>query len=176
MRHCPFCSAENADELAVCQACGRRLPPLPPRRSGSKGQPTGIVLPPRATPAAPPPTPRKTGNTSPPPIPGAAPAVAAPAPGAAPAPRPSAELLNALSPSPAAERRDPPPAEARIPGDRRTSAARISQPPPIVVPAAIPPAQPVHDTAPTPLVTMPIAPDRAATGVEPPPTRITRSD
>ncbi|HEY1555602.1 MAG TPA: hypothetical protein VGF94_12280 [Kofleriaceae bacterium] len=166
MRFCPFCSAENADELAVCQACGRRLPPLPPRRAGSKGQPTGIQLPPRTT-AAPPL--RKTGNSSPPPIPAAA---------AAPAPA-NAELLNALSPSPAAERRDPPPPEPRIPADRR-SASRISQPPPIAVPTTIPPA---HDTAPTPMVAVepPTAPpppalDRAATGLEPPPTRIIRSD
>ena len=36
MRFCPFCSAENADELAVCQACGRRLPPLPPRRGAQR--------------------------------------------------------------------------------------------------------------------------------------------
>ena len=46
MRFCPFCSAENADELAVCQACGRRLPPLPPRRARN-APPTGIQLPPR---------------------------------------------------------------------------------------------------------------------------------
>ena len=44
MRFCPFCSAENADEMAACQSCGRRLPPLPPRRAGSKGPPTGILL------------------------------------------------------------------------------------------------------------------------------------
>src|SRR4029077_4173846 len=68
MRFCPFCSAENADELAVCQACGRRLPPLPPRRAGSKGPPTGISLPPRAGATAPPPIPpRRAGNTVPPP-------------------------------------------------------------------------------------------------------------
>lgn len=31
MRSCPFCSADNTRELAVCHRCGRRLPPLPPR-------------------------------------------------------------------------------------------------------------------------------------------------
>ncbi|CAN5144186.1 hypothetical protein BH11MYX1_BH11MYX1_28280 [soil metagenome] len=46
MRFCPFCSAENADDLAVCQACGRRLPPLPPRRGATRNAPpTGIQLP-----------------------------------------------------------------------------------------------------------------------------------
>jgi hypothetical protein len=46
MRFCPFCSAENADDLAVCQACGRRLPPLPPRRGTTRNAPpTGIQLP-----------------------------------------------------------------------------------------------------------------------------------
>ena len=67
MRFCPFCSAENADELAVCQACGRRLPPLPPRRARN-APPTGIQLPPRPqNPSVPPPTPaRKPGSTVPP--------------------------------------------------------------------------------------------------------------
>jgi hypothetical protein len=84
MRFCPFCSAENADELAVCQACGRRLPPLPPRRAGSRNAPpTGIQLPQRpagsASPPPPPrpapapvseaPAPRRAGNTLPPAIP-----------------------------------------------------------------------------------------------------------
>jgi hypothetical protein len=58
MRFCPFCSAENSDELAVCQACGRRLPPLPPRRRNAPG--TGVQLPPRAAPQAPP---RRPGPT-----------------------------------------------------------------------------------------------------------------
>jgi hypothetical protein len=64
MRFCPFCSAENADELAVCQACGRRLPPLPPRK-GRNAPPTGIQLPNR--PASPPPP--RARPTSPPPLP-----------------------------------------------------------------------------------------------------------
>ena len=71
MRFCPFCSAENADDLAVCQACGRRLPPLPPRRGTTRNAPpTGIQLPnrpagsataprpPAAPPAVPVPMPR----------------------------------------------------------------------------------------------------------------------
>jgi len=41
MRFCPWCSAENASEAASCAACGRRLPPLPTRKQ--KGQPTGVV-------------------------------------------------------------------------------------------------------------------------------------
>jgi hypothetical protein len=53
VRFCPFCSAENADELAVCQACGRRLPPLPPRRGVRNAPPTGVQLPPRQTKAPP---------------------------------------------------------------------------------------------------------------------------
>ena len=66
MRFCPFCSAENADELAVCGACGRRLPPLPPRRARN-APPSGVLLPPRVGVAQPPPL-RKPGTTSPPPI------------------------------------------------------------------------------------------------------------
>ena len=58
MRFCPFCSAENNDDLAVCQACGRRLPPLPPRaRAQRNAPPTGIQLPPRrASSTVPPPS------------------------------------------------------------------------------------------------------------------------
>ena len=69
MRFCPFCSAENADELAVCQSCGRRLPPLPPRRPRN-APPTGVLLPPRSLAVTQPPpvtAPRKTGTTNPPP-------------------------------------------------------------------------------------------------------------
>jgi len=62
MRFCPFCSAENADDLAVCQACGRRLPPLPPRRGATRNAPpTGIQLPNRPAGSALPP--RKPGTT-----------------------------------------------------------------------------------------------------------------
>ncbi|HUJ63395.1 MAG TPA: hypothetical protein VLX92_33080 [Kofleriaceae bacterium] len=201
MRFCPFCSAENADELAVCQACGRRLPPLPPRRARN-APPTGVQLPVRQT--APPPVPvRKSAPSPAPPI---APSPAAPAstitqpmsPPPPPAPRDSAPslppppaasaesssrqvLLDALAPAPAAARRDPPPAEPRAasdPGRRRSDAP--SKPPPITVPAIVPPppapAAPGypragslvdHDTAPT------AVPPGA---IEPPPTRIQRSD
>ena len=68
MRFCPFCSAENADELAVCQSCGRRLPPLPPRRARNAPA-TGVLLPPRAqTTTQPPPVtaPRRSSSTNPP--------------------------------------------------------------------------------------------------------------
>lgn len=69
MRFCPFCSAENADELAVCQSCGRRLPPVPPRRARN-APPTGVLLPPRsASTTQPPPVtaPRRATTTTPPP-------------------------------------------------------------------------------------------------------------
>ncbi|MEP6864402.1 MAG: hypothetical protein ABJE66_27520, partial [Deltaproteobacteria bacterium] len=67
MRFCPFCSAENADDLAVCQACGRRLPPLPPRRGPTRNAPpTGIQLPNRPAGSASPPQ-RRPGSSIPPP-------------------------------------------------------------------------------------------------------------
>src|SRR6185312_211455 len=72
MRFCPFCSAENADDLAVCQACGRRLPPLPPRRGPTRNAPpTGIQLPNRPAGSASPPA-RRPGSSIPPPAPTAA--------------------------------------------------------------------------------------------------------
>ena len=67
MRFCPFCSAENADEQAVCAQCGRRLPPLPPRRARNAPA-TGVQLPPRP-PTTQPPAPRRAGTTIPPPTP-----------------------------------------------------------------------------------------------------------
>ncbi len=66
MRFCPFCSAENADELATCQACGRRLPPLPPRRARN-APPTGVQLPLRTGGTTQPP-PLRAGGTTPPPL------------------------------------------------------------------------------------------------------------
>jgi hypothetical protein len=68
MRFCPFCSAENADEIAVCQSCGRRLPPLPPRRARNAPA-SGVLLPPRpaSTTQPPPVTARRAGTTNPPP-------------------------------------------------------------------------------------------------------------
>ncbi len=143
MRFCPFCSAENADESAVCSACGRRLPPLPPRRAGSKGPPTGISLPPRQTGA--PPISRKP-TTMPPPIPSTA---------LPPPPQTEAtivdpfrqgpgdpawngddsglaQLRNALSPGPAAERRDATIPEAPTLGEptRRKSDSKAPPLPP----------------------------------------------
>src|SRR5262245_42084146 len=124
MRFCPFCSAENADESAVCSACGRRLPPLPPRRAGSKGPPTGVQLPPRAGSPVPP----RKPPTLPPPIPSAAVPIEREFRDSAPAlppPPPSfedqatevaAELRNAIDPGPAAQRREAPPIEAPTAG------------------------------------------------------------
>jgi hypothetical protein len=100
VRFCPFCSAENADELAVCESCGRRLPPLPPRRAARpNAAQSGVNLPPR------PPPPQRPRNASPPPP--------LPVPGNDDSRR---GLANALSPGPAAQRRDAPPAEVREPG------------------------------------------------------------
>ena len=205
MRFCPFCSAENADELAVCQSCGRRLPPLPPRRARN-APPTGVLLPPRSvTTTQPPPVtaPRRATATLPPvpqgdPLPRASDAsrgvrlgsptpnpplgepepsrsgrigllgaplppaaitppqvspiaatsvglvpVAATAPGLRPpgpptssglpaSPSPGSDdanraLLHALSPGPAAQRREPPPSEPPEPG---AGARRRSDHPP----------------------------------------------
>ncbi|MCX5747462.1 MAG: hypothetical protein NT062_33780, partial [Proteobacteria bacterium] len=52
MRFCPFCQAETSDESPTCQACGRRLPPLPPRRRNAP--PTGVQLPRRPPTSSPP--------------------------------------------------------------------------------------------------------------------------
>lgn len=167
MRFCPFCSAENADELTVCQSCGRRLPPLPPRRAGNAPG-TGVQLPPRASTTNPPP--RKAATVNPPlgdPA-GAAPRPAGNAVGvptsrgsASPVPAPplhepappppldegARALANALSPGPAAQRREAPPPEPVGPGQiaRRRSdqpATPISLP--AAVPRAIPSALPSH--------------------------------
>src|SRR3954471_1182444 len=117
MRFCPFCSAENADEQAACTACGRRLPPLPPRRAGSKGQPTGIIVPPRPqTSTNPPPVPaRSKGSTLPPPTPVA---------GLTPPP-----VLDS-----SAVRRDP--TGNTVPSVNRDSAPALP-PPPAVVPGGM---------------------------------------
>jgi hypothetical protein len=160
MRFCPFCSAENSDDLAVCQACGRRLPPVPPRRGTRNAPPTGIQLPQRrAASTIPPPSPQRAESNpqhdlstvrtatlpSVPPRPPAKPAeppqrdtqelsssslIVQPddratardsAPALPPPPAPDdnrRQLANALSPSPAAQRRDPS-EEPRIVADRR---------------------------------------------------------
>src|SRR5690349_14604230 len=143
MRFGPFCSAENAAESAVCSAGGRRLPPRPPRRAGSKGPPTAISLPPRQTGA--PPLSRKP-TTMPPPIPSAArpPPPQSEATDVEPFRQGGDEgcrgddprlhrLRNALSPSPAPERRDAPvPEPPRIPGEptRRKSDSKAPPLPP----------------------------------------------
>jgi hypothetical protein len=163
----------------------------------------------------------------PPPMPAtAAPAAPVPAP-TVPVPNTSAaELINALSPSPAAQRRETPPLDAPIIGDRRGAnpvpttgnpapgdvqarAKRASVPPPTPTPIggarpktpSVPPPTPTAASTTTPAVpsaptTMPataatlpsvaqtvnpvpleIASTRAASdGVEPPPTRIHRSE
>ena len=132
MRFCPFCSAENADELAVCSACGRRLPPLPPRRARN-APPTGVQLPPRPQTLPPPSPPARKPATVPPPIatPALAPAQAI-ARESAPAlpPPPVDELRNVLAPGPAAQRREPGPAEVRDGGARRTDVPPPTPPPP----------------------------------------------
>jgi hypothetical protein len=109
MRFCPFCSAENADELAVCQACGRRLPPLPPRRARN-APPTGVQLPPRSGGTTQPPPLRRTGATippvgAPPAAPSAqstqlGPALAAPGPASSPFAPPGQPVSPGPSPSP----------------------------------------------------------------------------
>jgi hypothetical protein len=208
MRFCPFCSAENADELAVCQSCGRRLPPLPPRK-GRNAPPTGIQLPNRPPPAAPPP--RRSGTTMPPPIPSGPviapttvsgdpttvtppttdPMAVAPTPAAGsmvaresapalpPPPDGRDELLNAITPGPAATRREAP-QEPRIIGDRRgrndskppgllpTAFARpktASQPPPTSTPRAVSP-QPSRPNSPS---QPPPIPARSHSPSQPPP-------
>ena len=177
MRFCPFCSAENNDEQAVCTQCGRRLPPLPPRRARNAPA-TGVQLPPRAPTGAAPPLPRRpTGTTVPPAVPSSPGIVVPPltvtqpgtmvSPGAqtarpgshaelattpvptinrdsAPAlpPPPAIEdppttqrsILNAITPGPAAEKRERPAPEPRD-GGRRTDDQRAK-------PTTLPPATP----------------------------------
>ena len=174
MRFCPFCSAENADELAVCQACGRRLPPLPPRRAGSKGQPTGIQLPPRAPSAAPPPIPagaRKPNPTVPPPIPSSgahavphAP-VAVPSSGAQTAPSqtaPSAAPVVAPSPASMVTPTAPMTAAPAGPMVARESAPALPPPP---APDEAPARQQLLDALSPP----PAAERRPASPSQPPP-------
>ncbi|NVB85766.1 MAG: hypothetical protein HOV81_45800, partial [Kofleriaceae bacterium] len=172
---CPFCSAENADEMAACQACGRRLPPLPPRRAGSRNAPpTGINMPPR-----------RAGTTNPPPnanssqlaVKGDATVVAGPPNMAGPqvppapsvddswgsisAPTPEQQsLLDAISPGPAAQRREVAP-EPRIIGDRRGLNTRPGSPPPPTPPmrpktSSVPPAIPSITSGPVPSPSGPV--------------------
>ena len=158
MRFCPFCSAETADDSAVCASCGRRLPPAPPRRAGSKGPPTGVSLPPRAgSPQHPPPIPRKP-TTVPPPMPVAPPdatvvnaresAIALPPPiddqwQADDSAR--AQLRNAIAPGPAALRREPPPVEPPAGGPTRRKSDSHAPPLPPARPAD--PSRPISPSA-----------------------------
>jgi hypothetical protein len=126
MRFCPFCSAENADELAVCQSCGRRLPPLPPRRARNAPA-TGVQLPPRAgsgQPAAPPM--RRAGTTNPPPLGAPAPPATTPPPFGAATNLPPLGAAGAPAAPPSSA---PPAAAVSVPA---------AQPPA----TAVPPAQP----------------------------------
>ena len=126
MRFCPFCSAENNDDQGACVACGRRMPPLPPRRARNAPA-TGVQLPPRA-----PQLPQRKSNTIPPPLPVAAQTISPQSPPArafdnaddfstmpaAPAfedvqAADRRSLLSAISPGPAAQRREAPPFEPR---------------------------------------------------------------
>lgn len=45
MRFCSFCNAETSDERNTCGACGRRLPPLPPRKQLPTSAPGALPLP-----------------------------------------------------------------------------------------------------------------------------------
>jgi hypothetical protein len=109
VRFCPFCSAENTDESTVCETCGRRLPPRPPRARNAP--PTGVQLPARAKPASNPP--QNAPRANPPPMqPSGA---SAPRPAVAPPPTPPMTASGGSGPRPAV-------------GDR---AARPSQPPPL---------------------------------------------
>ena len=217
MRFCPFCSAENDDELAACQACGWRLPPLPPRRTRN-APPTGVQLPPRSSGnTQPPPLPRKTGTTQPPPLPhntSPMPVPRPPAPllprlpGAVPVsdtsplpiyerpparaesapslPPPPVEdghrsLLAAISPGPAAQRREAPSIGGAIDDGRRRTDQRAkpaSVPPPTPAAPTLPPGYPTVDLGASPNSDpIHVAAKRVRSdGIEPPPTRIHRSD
>lgn len=193
---------------------------MPPRANS----PTNAPRP--ATATSPPPTPaRKTGTTLPPPIPspttpvqGAAAIVPTSAPAAdsttvnanresAPAlpPPPAVDsnssrssLLDVLNPSPAAQRREAPPLDAPIVGDRRGANASssmsplaFSRPPERPKSSSVPPPSPPERTKPAsvppplPQAAQTIAPpsleivprsSEPTTGVTPPPTRIQRPE
>ena len=132
MRFCPFCSAENADDLAVCQACGRRLPPLPPRRGPARNAPpTGIQLPNRPAGSASPPA-RRPGSSIPPPI---SPHQPVPLPKVTPVP--TAMMVHDTAPE--ATTVEPDPVEATVVAPPLDLASVEAQQP---VPHAPPPAPP----------------------------------
>jgi hypothetical protein len=229
MRFCPFCNAENSDEMAACQTCGRRLPPLPPRRARN-APPTGIELPRRSSGTNPPPLPsRKPGSTQPPPVAtnrNVVPAQAMPlqdrppapllprlpgtqslsdtsplpvydrlpadradsVPALPPAPAPGQDdshrsLLAAISPGPAAQRREAPPpdagaADGRRRSDQRAKPASVPPPVPAAIPAppVLPPQYPTVASNSTSADPIHIAAQRARGDGDPPPTRINRSE
>ncbi|MGE0551307.1 MAG: hypothetical protein AB7O24_20510 [Kofleriaceae bacterium] len=177
MRFCPFCSAENADNVAACQACGRRLPPLPARRAGSVPA-SGVQLPPRPTGNTQPPPipPRRTGTTAPPPLanpmaPASEPAQPASAAEDEDAARRS--LLNAISPGPAAQRREPPladPAQPGAPGRRRADlpVTAFNRPPTVPSsPGIRPPTSPPPNRKPPTNPPPNLGPPRAASPAPP---------
>jgi hypothetical protein len=136
VRFCPFCSAENADELAVCQSCGRRLPPLPPRRARNAPG-TGVLLPPRPATATNPPLrartttqpPRPATPTQPPPVGTASPLASLPRPASPSQPPPlsgagPAPSVPPSGPRPASPSQPPPPGAAQ-PGTLVTSAGLV---------------------------------------------------
>jgi hypothetical protein len=193
MRFCPFCSAENADDQAACVSCGRRLPPLPPRRAARNAPASGVQLPPRtSSPTLP--SLRKTGPTTPPPMgpspgqpgvmvspgaqharPGSHAELEVPAEPTMVDPQNQAtavepkdkegerrSLLAAISPGPAALRREAPLPSAR---DVDGRARRASDPPPVpprAKPATLPPATPPPAT-PASVITQPMTPTAIAT-------------
>jgi hypothetical protein len=179
VRFCPFCSAENADELAVCQSCGRRLPPLPPRRARN-APPTGVQLPPRGN-----------SNNSSGALPAHPPARRAPVAGDSQsqplrpdaALSPTDSLIHAITPGPAAARREAPPTTSGDPTLQRRTGDRVNIPSLVersrgqvafddrpTIPQLDPPSElpPRRDKPPS--MPPPIPPQRAAS---PPPTTST---
>jgi hypothetical protein len=135
VRFCPFCSAENPSEATQCASCGRRLPPLPPRRgktpsSSPEGAPIGVPGASGTTAAGTAPPVAGTGS------PGSNDASTPAAPSDAQARR---ALLASLVPPPSSQRRGAP-SEIRPPGvdARRRGDVTAPLPPPPVQPAPAP--------------------------------------
>ena len=63
MRFCPFCAHENADEVAQCARCGKRLPPPRRQAGGTDGKDGHSVSP--APPSAKPNLPSRPGGLAP---------------------------------------------------------------------------------------------------------------
>ncbi len=170
------------------------MPPLPPRRARN-APPTGVQLAPRPTTTGLPH--RKSGTTVPPPVPAAAQTSSVPerpdntlpaAPTSASEPREPVParyedpaeatkraLLAAISPGPAAQRREAPPPEPRE-GDQARRARDVSpQPIPSVMPSD--PATEAVRVSPRPPTTPPPLPgSRSQTPSSPPPVRAAGSE